>query len=144
MERGATLANEHLIADLRLKLRPRTDEDLLAIWMENDQEQWSAEYFEAVRLVLTQRGLALPPQGAAGSGPRGSGAVHRLDYEVPPQPTRLQRFWKGLWTSVVIWMLCGWAIIVLDLIGSGKLDIWPAAPVVSKPVPGPASPTTHP
>lgn len=137
------MANTHLIAQLQLKLQSRTDEDLLAVWVENDQEQWSPEFFEAVRLVLTERGVAVPAQGVHGSAARRSCIVHQLEYEVPEQLTRRQRIWKGVQTEVIIWLLLGVAVLLLDLIGSGKLQEQ-LAPVISPSLPTPASPATQP
>ena len=140
------LANRHLIADLQVKLRSRADQDLLAIWIENDQDQWSPEFFEAVRLVLTERGVPAPApaQGVPGSALRASGVVHQLEYEVPERPSKLQWWLKCGRIVLIVDLLCGVAVIVADWIGSGKFQSRPAAPVISTPWPSQTRPTTRP
>lgn len=138
------MANRHLIADLQVKLRTRADQDLLALWIENDQDQWSPEFFEAVRLVLTERGVVVPPQCVPGSALRGSGVVHQLEYEVPERPSRLQWWLKWGRIVLIVDLLCGVAVIVADWIGSGKFQSQPTAPVISKPWPSQTGSTTRP
>lgn len=142
------MANEHLIADLQEKLRPRADDDLLAIWIENDLEQWSPEYLEAVRRVLTERGVAVPPQDAAGAGARGSCVVHRLEYEeVQKRPTLLEWSLESGWFYVAVCLLCGGTLMVADWIAMGKFSSRPPAapvPVTPKTWPSQTGPTTRP
>ena len=138
------MANRHLIADLQVKLRTRADQDLLAIWIENDQEQWSPEFFEAVRLVLTERGVPVPGQGVLGSALRGSGVVHQLEYEVPGRPSRLQWWLKCGWIVLIVDLLCGVVVISCDLYATRRGGSQPPAPVISKPWPSQMGPTTRP
>ena len=52
----------NLIQDIKKHIETKPTEELLDIWSENDREKWSAEYFEAVRLVLLERNEPLPEQ----------------------------------------------------------------------------------
>jgi hypothetical protein len=40
----------------------KTTEELLSIWIENDQQKWSDAAFVAIKQVLTERGVTLPQQ----------------------------------------------------------------------------------
>jgi hypothetical protein len=43
-------------------MRQKTTEDLLAIWVSNDRGQWSDAAFDAVSMILSERGVLVPPQ----------------------------------------------------------------------------------
>jgi hypothetical protein len=51
-----------LLRAVRQRLENQSSDELLKLWVTNDQDHWSAEAFEAARLILTQRGVTLPPQ----------------------------------------------------------------------------------
>jgi hypothetical protein len=56
--------NVKLVESIRLNLVDKTSDELLKIWKANDKEQWSAEAFEAIKQILTERRLELPSQSA--------------------------------------------------------------------------------
>jgi hypothetical protein len=51
-----------LIDEVKTQMEKKNTDELLEIWTKNDREQWSDDAFEAVRQVLVNRGLAVPPQ----------------------------------------------------------------------------------
>jgi len=54
--------NEKLIATIKDKFESRDTDDLLAMWNEENRDEWSDEAFEAVRQVLASRGQELSPK----------------------------------------------------------------------------------
>jgi len=62
--------NRGLLRAIRERMATQPDEELLRLWVENDRAQYSEETFETVRNLLTERGVALPPQGT-GTSPGG-------------------------------------------------------------------------
>ncbi len=52
------------IEDIADKMRTRTTEDLTAIWTKNDRKEWSDDAFDAINMVLTERGISVPVQQA--------------------------------------------------------------------------------
>jgi len=61
--------NTSLVESIQSRMRQQTTEELLRIWTENDQLQWSKETFEAVCLILTERAVTLPEQSPAKTQP---------------------------------------------------------------------------
>ena len=55
--------NPGLLRAVRQRMSEQSNDELLRIWVENDRVHWSAETFEAVRSLLTERGVPLSPQG---------------------------------------------------------------------------------
>jgi predicted metal-dependent phosphoesterase TrpH len=51
-----------MVDEIRKSLADKSDEELLQIWKENDRERWSESAFEAIKLILTKRGINLPSQ----------------------------------------------------------------------------------
>ncbi len=51
-----------LLRAVRMRMESQNSDQLLAIWVANDQDQYSEEAFEAARLILKDRGVELPPQ----------------------------------------------------------------------------------
>ena len=51
-----------LLARVCEEMRGRRTDQLLGIWVQNDRDIWSAEAFEAVKMVLVERNVSLPPQ----------------------------------------------------------------------------------
>jgi hypothetical protein len=43
-------------------MQQKTTEELLAIWSDNDREQWSDAAFDVIRETLTERGVEIPEQ----------------------------------------------------------------------------------
>lgn len=60
--------DKRMIEDIRQNLASKSTDDLLRIWKENDRERWSDAAFEAVRQILTERGLELPAQDTPTTG----------------------------------------------------------------------------
>lgn len=56
------MENPGLLNVVRQRMAEQSSDELLRIWVENDRFHWSAETFEAVRSVLAERGVELPPQ----------------------------------------------------------------------------------
>jgi hypothetical protein len=48
--------------EIRRRMNEKTSDELLSIWRDNDQREWSAEAMQVVQDILTQRQTALPPQ----------------------------------------------------------------------------------
>ncbi|MGD0077350.1 MAG: hypothetical protein ABSB91_01850 [Sedimentisphaerales bacterium] len=48
--------------DIVEQMKNKTSEELINIWLKNDRTQWSDSAFEAIRQVLTERGIHLPQQ----------------------------------------------------------------------------------
>jgi hypothetical protein len=44
-------------------IRQKTTEELLAIWVSNDMNQWSGVTFDAISQTLSERGIPIPEQG---------------------------------------------------------------------------------
>jgi len=53
-----------MVEHIRQNLANNTNDELLHMWKENDRERWSESAFEAVKQILTERGIELPAQGA--------------------------------------------------------------------------------
>lgn len=45
-------------------IQQKTTEELLAIWVNNDRNQWSGVAFDAISQTLSERGVLVPAQGA--------------------------------------------------------------------------------
>ena len=58
-----------LIAIIRNELQLRDTDDLLEIWQTNDREAWTAEAFEAIRLLLLERLGQVPPRAVEAAAP---------------------------------------------------------------------------
>lgn len=54
--------DDRLVKDYRIRAVARDTEELARIYRENDRALYPAEVLQAVRLVLTDRGVLLPPQ----------------------------------------------------------------------------------
>jgi len=51
-----------MIQEIRRSMESKSTEELLQIWRENDRAQYSEEAFEAIRLLLEERGETVVPQ----------------------------------------------------------------------------------
>jgi hypothetical protein len=54
--------NEGLVRAIRTRKSSESSDDLLRLWLENDRGTYSDEAFEAVRLLLAERGVTPPAQ----------------------------------------------------------------------------------
>lgn len=52
--------NENLIKEITKKLETKSTDELIEIWKEDKQEEWSPEAFEAARRILVSRGENVP------------------------------------------------------------------------------------
>ena len=50
--------------EFKKKLNRKSSKKLIRIWVENDREKWPFEAFEAIRMILDQRGEGLPLQNS--------------------------------------------------------------------------------
>jgi len=50
------------VEEIREKFASKSTEILLGRWTANDRERWSPEAFEAMRMILEERGVDVPPQ----------------------------------------------------------------------------------
>jgi hypothetical protein len=84
--------------ETKTALAAKTDEDLLAIWVTNDRQQWHSETFDAIRLILAERGISAPAQGEP----------------PPPAAPPLSTIWLTIYTHVRL-PLCalGWLLSLL-------------------------------
>jgi hypothetical protein len=53
---------ESYIEQLCIRMRLKSTEELIEIWIENNRKEWAKEAFEAIRQVLLERGENLPEQ----------------------------------------------------------------------------------
>ena len=53
---------EQIIKNILEKMNSKNTEELLKIWIENDEEQWTKEALESIKHVLIERGEELPIQ----------------------------------------------------------------------------------
>lgn len=51
-----------MTVEVKKHMEQKTTDELLSIWIKNDREEWSNDAFEAVKQILTERGIELPPQ----------------------------------------------------------------------------------
>lgn len=51
-----------MAAEIKKQMEQKTTDELLSIWIKNDREEWSNDAFEAVKLILLERGENLPQQ----------------------------------------------------------------------------------
>jgi len=56
--------NEKQILEIKTNLASKTIEELSAIWKANNKREYSEEGLEAVRRILVERKVSLPPQDA--------------------------------------------------------------------------------
>lgn len=54
--------DERLIATIKDRFESRATDDLLAMWNEEDRDEWSDSAFEAIRRILSSRGHELSPK----------------------------------------------------------------------------------
>lgn len=54
--------NPKMVEEIKGRLREKTSEELAAIWTKNDRSEWSEEAFQAIRQLLTDRGVTVPTQ----------------------------------------------------------------------------------
>lgn len=50
------------VRGIRRNMEAKSTEELIQIWRENDRTQYVEEAFEAIRLLLVERGEVIPPQ----------------------------------------------------------------------------------
>lgn len=53
------MANK-LVSEIATRMREKPTEELLSIWSKNDREEWSAEAFAAIAVVLKERKITVP------------------------------------------------------------------------------------
>ena len=68
-----------LVSRIRKHMEHEHEERLLRIWSENDTDEWSPEAFEAVRQILTEREVSIPPQ----SPPRSTAPADSFPLAIP-------------------------------------------------------------
>ena len=54
--------NTKRVEELKRNLGPKNTAELLEIWNMNDRKSYTDEAFEVIRLILTERGVAIPKQ----------------------------------------------------------------------------------
>lgn len=97
------------------QLNAKSNEELLAIWQENDQDAWVPETMKTVEEILSQRGVELTPAAALEAememdaeltaDPAKSVAVN------PHSPTTILRIARI--AKILSWvMLAGWGLLV--------------------------------
>jgi len=97
--------DEKLLATVKEKFQSRETDDLLAIWNEENRDEWSDEAFEAIRQILASRGHDLPPKVPTGDidkqvkssppGPRGNDYVCTHCHVAFTQDRPIQRSFLG-------------------------------------------------
>ena len=103
-----------LVESIRLRMRERSDAELMEIWTTNDRVTWAPEAFEAVKSLLVERGVRdLPPQQPPAP----------LAERHSPGSDPVADYWLG-WLRPVLWL--GIAIASLNLLtaAAGLLVGW--------------------
>lgn len=54
--------SKRLVDEIKKRMTERSTADLLAIWTENNLDEWSSYAFEAIRQILLQRDVDIPEQ----------------------------------------------------------------------------------
>lgn len=54
--------DKKIVEQIRENMDPKSTDELVKIWKENDREQYSEAAFEAIKQLLLDRGQTLPPQ----------------------------------------------------------------------------------
>ena len=94
------------------EMRRRSSEELLNIWTSNDRETWRGEAFDAIAIVLGERGEPPPPQKSQirrSAGPKDKmfRRIHR--------PTRFERAMPPGQVAA-LWSLTSWTLIILGVL----------------------------
>lgn len=99
---------------IKENIKSKTSDELVSIWVKNDREEWSDSAFEAIKQVLTERGVPLPQQTS-------------LQIEVNPKAPMLWRLLRVVFTFlfmasslVVFSSVCGAIASHLTKRGMGK------------------------
>lgn len=100
-----------LIEHICEHMRGWETDQLLKMWMENDRDQWSPEAFEAVKVVLAERGVAIPAQARPVIPVPGEGFALEYARPLPPTPRERVRRWVK---EVIVWILI---LMILGLVG---------------------------
>jgi hypothetical protein len=117
--------NAKLVQAVRVRLADNAIEDLLRLWRENDRERYSAEAFEAARLILVERGVELPAQEEWKGPVPVAGKARSID-------PASDEFWMGwlrpvLWVGIVLGALGTVHLViqvVYDIMGPSVLTGW--------------------
>ena len=88
-----------LARSIKLGMQSKTDDELLAIWTENNQSQWSAGTFRAIEAILRERGIAIPQQKPYVPEPESH----------PPDPLETRRHRRFRWAFIITALVDGWA-----------------------------------
>ncbi len=93
----------------------KTTEELLQIWNQNDQEEWSSLAFEIIREILIQRTGKIPDPPAPASGPVGLRARREPIFRLPGDK------WIRRTTLVLIILIL--VVIVFDPTGRNNSPV---------------------
>ena len=94
--------NMKMVEDIRQNLANKTSDELLNIWKENDRQRWSESAFEAVKQILTEQGIELPPQDPP----------KEAKPKAAPQRSRLRISARVFIVFVSLW----WLMVIVGLI----------------------------
>lgn len=89
-------------------MRQKPTDELLHIWTCNDRQTWRDDAFEAIAIVLRERGEALPPQLASQQGPRPKYSTFRR----LRRPTEIERMVPADLVAA-LWSLSSFALHIL-------------------------------
>jgi hypothetical protein len=105
-----------LIQDIKKHIGATSTEDLLDIWIENDRQKWSAEYFEAVRLTLLERNETVPSHSQR---------------KPPQEPDRLSANKKRQGLAIVFLLSGAGIYLFISLFNYMVVDLlWPTSPIM--------------
>ncbi len=54
--------SEKTVTEISVQMKEKESNELLKIWEENNTDEWTGEAFEAIKAILTERGVKIPPQ----------------------------------------------------------------------------------
>lgn len=107
--------NPNLLHAVRERMRERSNDELIALWVTNDRAMYSPEAFEAVKSLLAERGVThLPPQ----SDPAPIADKHK------PAADPAAQYWLG-WLKPLLWMGIVLALLRLGQRPGAAWVAWP-------------------
>jgi len=102
--------NTKLIEAIKTRMNDKTDEELSEIWTKNDTGEWSEEAFEAIRLILTDRGITPTAQNVSPDVQRKVDATQLLK-QLPAFPLkkaiRIERNFRAWSILLALWLFFG-------------------------------------
>jgi len=102
--------NPKMLDEIKSRMNQKTSEELAVIWSKNDRREWSDEAFEAIRLILAERGVSVAAQNLPPDVEKQQAATAQMD-QLPSIPYRkalnLDLNFRS-WTAILtLWVVFG-------------------------------------